>query len=266
MSKLLDKLKNLNKSSLPTMGFRRPDREEKSLSMLVLAELSGRPEAEAKEIADCGVAGTIFDSVGLSAAALSRYIKNTNGIAAGLAFTVNKAGNGYKLISDELDFLVFNVNLPVTAFEGKEIEHIGKILRVEASVEAGLLRSVHNVYPGIDAVMIDLRVTPLTMESLMNCRRVLDFSGQPVIALVNKSLATAELLALRESGVKALVVPQDASVEEIKSLIDAVASLPRQENRMDKKDIARLPKLGMFPSPKEESGDDGDDDNDDDDE
>ncbi len=250
------------------MGFRRPDREEKSLSMLVLAELPGKPEAEAKEIADCGVAGAIIDSAGLTSAALSRYIKNTNGIVAGLAFTVNKAGNGYKLISDELDFVVFNINLPVTAFEGKEIENVGKILRVEASIDSSLLRSIRSVYPGIDAVMIDMRVATLTMEGLMNCRRVADFSGLPVMALVNKSLSKAELTAIRESGVKVLVLPQDASVEEIKSLVDDIASLPRLENRMEKKAVALLPKLGMFPTPKEESGDDedGEDGDDDDDE
>ena len=260
MSKLIDKLNNLNKTDLPAMGFRKAEPEEKRASMLVLAEISGRQEDEIKEITGSGIAGVIIDCAGLTAAALSRYLKNTNNLAAGLSLTGSKAGNGFKLISDDIDFMVFDVKLPVTVFEGKEIRYTGKILSVDTGIEAGLLRSVHGVYPGIDAVMIDLRVTALTMENMLSCIRVSDFSGQHTIALVNKSLSSAELIALRNAGVKALVFPQDTTAGETKSMVDAISALPRQDKKKDKKAVALLPQLGMAPAPKEE--DEGDDDGD----
>ncbi|MBN1376268.1 MAG: hypothetical protein JXA01_08945 [Dehalococcoidia bacterium] len=260
MSKLIDKLNGLNKNSLPAMGFRRPDCEEKRLSMLVITELSGRTESEIKELAGCGIAGGIVDSAGLNAAALAKLLKNVNGIPVGLSFQGSKTGNGYKLISPDLDFVVFNVNLPLLAFEGKLIEQTGKILNIDIDMEADLLRSVRNVYPGIDAVMIDLRITTLNMENMLKCRRASDFSGQHIIALINKPLSKPELLALRDAGVKALMMPKDATVEDTQLLIDMIASLPRQEKKQDKKMVALLPKLGLSPAQKED--DDSDDDSD----
>ncbi len=240
------------------MGFRKADPQEKRVSMLILAEISGRPEDEVKEIADSGIAAVMIDGAGLTAAALSRCLKNTNNLAAGVSLPGSKAGSSFKLISDGIDFIVFDVKLPMAAFEGKEIKDTGKILSVDAGIEASLLRSVHDVYPGIDAVMIDLRISPLTMENMLSCRRVSDFSGQHTVALVNKSLSATELIALRNAGVKALVLPQDTSVEEMKSMVDAVSSLPRQDKKKERKAVALLPKLGMAPAPKEE--DEGDDD------
>ncbi|MCX6007847.1 MAG: hypothetical protein NTZ34_11410 [Chloroflexi bacterium] len=258
MSKLIDKLNNLNKTDLPAMGFRKADPEEKRASMLVLAEISGKPEDEIKEIANSGIAGVIIDSAGLTAAALSRCLKNTNNLAAGISLPGSKTGSSFKLISDGIDFIVFDVKLPMAAFEGKEIKDTGKILSVDAGIEAGLLRSVHDVYPGIDAVMIDLRISTLTMENMLSCRRVSDFSGQHTVALVNKSLTATELMALRNAGVKALVLPQDTTVEEMKSVVDAVSALPRQDRKKGKKAVALIPQLGMAPAPKEEDEGDGD--------
>ena len=262
MSKLIDKLNDLNKTDLPAMGFRKADPQEKRVPMLVLAEITGRPEDEIKEIADSGIAGVIIDGAGLSATTLSKYLKNTNNLAAGLSLSGSKAGNGFKLISGDIDFMIFDVKLPVTAFEGKEIKDTGKILSVDAGIEAGLLRSVHDVYPGIDAVMIDLRVSALTMENMLSCRRVSDFSGQHTIALVNKSLSVAELMALRNAGVKALILPQDITVEETKSIVDAVSALPRQDKKKEKKAVALIPQLGMAPAPKEEDEGESDGDGD----
>jgi len=258
MSKLINKLNDLNKTDLPAMGFRKADPDEKRASILVLAEISGRPEDEIKEIANSGIAGVIIDGAGLTAAALSKCLKNTNNLAAGILMPGSKAGSSFKLISDDIDFIVFDVKLPVAAFEGKEIKDTGKILSIDPGIEAGLLRSVHDVYPGIDAVMIDLRLSTLTIENMLSCRKVSDFSGQHTIALVNKSLFDAELIALRNAGVKALVLPQDTTVEEMKFVVDAVSALPRQDRKKDKKSVALLPKLGMAPAPKEE--DEGDDD------
>jgi hypothetical protein len=262
VSKLIDKLNDLNKTDLPAMGFRNTRTEEKHTSMLILAEISGKAEDEIKDIAGSGIAGYIVDSAGLSAATLSRYLKNTNGMTAGLALLGSKAANNFKLISDSIDFIVFDINLPVAAFEGRDVESASKILYVDAAIEADLLRSVHRVYPGIDAVMINLRLPFLTMENMMACRRVSDFSGQHTLALVNRSLSAAELTALRDAGVKALVLPQDSSIDDLRSLLDAVSALPRPAKKKDKKTIALLPKLGLAPASKEEE--EGDDDGDED--
>jgi hypothetical protein len=240
------------------MGFRNTRSEEKRLQMLVLAEISGKTEDEIKEFAASGIAGCIVDGAGLTAATLSRYLKYTNGMAGGLALLGSKAANGFKLVSASIDFIVFDINLAVAAFEGRDIENAGKVLYVDTGIETDLLRSVHRIYPGIDAVMINLRVPSLTMENMMACRRVSDFSGQHIIAMVNKTSSDTELLALRDAGVKALVLPQDSSIDGVKAMMDAVSAMPKPERKKDNKTVALLPQLGMAPAPKEEE--EGDDD------
>lgn len=263
MSKLINKLSSLNKNSLPAIGFRRPESEEKHLSILVIAELSGKTEHEIQELKDGGIAGGIVDSAGLNSASLSKLLKNSEGLPVGLSFQGSKTGNGSKLMLPELDFVVFNMNLPLIAFEGKIIEQTGKILNVDIDIETDLLRSVRNIYPGIDGVMVNFRINPLNMENMLKCRRVSDFSGQHIVALVNKTLTKVELLALREAGVKALILPQDAAVEDLKLLIDLIAALPRQEKKKDNRTFALLPKLGIAADVKEENDSDSDDDDDD---
>lgn len=259
MSKLIDKLNSLNKTVLPAMGFRRAAAEEKLMQMLVLADVSGKAEDEIKEIAGSGIAGCIVDTAGVSASTLSRYLKYTNGMSAGLALLGSKAASSFKLISDSIDFIVFDINLPVAAFEGRDVGNAGKILYVDAGIEADLLRSVHRIYPGIDAVMINMRLPSLTLENMMACRRVSDFSGQHAVAMVNKILSSIELIALRDAGVKALVLPQDSSIDDLRSMMDAVLALPKPEKKKDNKTVALLPKLGLAPAPKEEEEGDDDD-------
>jgi hypothetical protein len=137
------------------------------------------------------------------------------------------------------------------------------VLRLDTSIEAGLLRAVNGLHPGIEAVMVDLRVPALTIETLMQCRKVADFTGQPIIALIGAGLTVAELTALREAGVKCLVLPAGSTAAEISSLIDDIRALPRPEKKKDKMGIAIVPRMGLTPAPKEDEGEGGDDDTDD---
>jgi hypothetical protein len=258
MSKLVDKLDNLNKAAAPTMGFRTAGATGMAMSMLVAAELTGKSEDDVKELAGLNLAAGIIDSAGLSAAALSKYAKVAGSTIIGLNLSVGKAVSGWKLITGDIDFVIFDIHTPVSVFEGKDIDSLGKMLRLGIETDSGLLRSVHNLYPDIDAVLVDLRLPELTVEVLMQCRRIADFAGRHVLAIVGGSPSESELLALRESGVKVLVMSADCSLDEISSAADRVAALPRPDRKKEKKDIVLLPKFGLAPAAREEDGD-GDD-------
>ncbi len=263
MSKFIDKLNSLNKDASPAMGFRRAESGEKHLSLLVAVELSGKPEDELKEAATTGAAAGILDPAGLSAAALIKYLKTKVDMPAGLVLGGGKTGTGAKAEGSDIDFIVFDMNLPVKSLEGNEAETVGKILRLDSKMEPGLLRAVNNLYPGVDAVMVDMRLPVLTIESLMNCRRVADFSGQPVVALAGKNLAPAELAALREAGVKCVVLPAGTTAAETVALIEDIKALPRPAKKKEKKGVAIVPRMGLATAHKEGEDDGGDDDNDD---
>ncbi len=263
MSKFIDKLDNLNKSATPAMGFNARGSGDKPVSMLVAVELAGKPEDELKEVATTGACAGILDPAGLTGAALIKYLKTKVDMPVGLVLGGGKTGTGAKPEGSDIDFVVFDMNLPVKSLAGNEPVSVGKVLRLDTSIEAGLLRAVNGLHPGIEAVMVDLRVPALTVETLMHCRRAADFSGQPILALVGAGLTMAELTALREAGVKCLVLPAGSSAAEIGSLIDEILALPKPEKKKDKKGIAIVPRMGLAPAPKEDEGDGGDDDDDD---
>ena len=263
MSKFIDKLDNLKKSAAPAMGFNARGSGDKPVSMLVAVELAGKPEDELKEVATTGACAGILDPASLSGAALIKYLKTKVDMPVGLVLGGGKTGTGAKPEGSDIDFVVFDMNLPVKSLAGNEPESVGKVLRLDTSIEAGLLRAVNGLHPGIEAVMVDLRIPALTVETLMHCRRAADFSGQPILALVGAGLTMAELTALREAGVKCLVLPAGSSAAEIGSLIDEILALPKPDKKKDKKGIAIVPRMGLTPAPKEDEGDGGDDDDDD---
>lgn len=262
MSRFIDRLDNLNKSSMPAMGFHRSGADDKALSMLVAVELNGKPEDELKEVATTGAAAGILDPAGLTPAALVKYLKNKVDMPVGLVLGGGKTGTGSKPEGSDIDFIVFDMNLPVKSLAGNESGSVGRILKLDTGIESGLLRSVHGLQPGIEAVIIDIRVPALTIETLMNCRKAADFTGQPIVALVVSKLTAAELAALRDAGVKCLVLPSGATAAEISSLIDDIRALPKPEKKKDKKGIAIVPRMGLAPAPREDEGD-GEDDGDD---
>ncbi len=257
------RLEGLNKSNLPAMGFRRSEADDTPISMLVAVELTGKPEDELKEVATTGAAAGILDPAGLTPAALVRYLKNKVDMPVGLVLGGGKTGTGAKPEGSDIDFIVFDMNLPVKSLAGNESGSVGRILRLDTGIEPGLLRSVHGLQPGIEAVMIDIRVPSLTIETLMHCRKAADFTGQPIIALTISKLTAAELAALRDAGVKCLVLPAGSTAAEIGSLIDDIRALPKSEKKKDKKGIAIVPRMGLAPAPKEDEDGDGDDNDDD---
>lgn len=260
MSKFIEKLNNLNKSAVPAMGFRKPIDADKSMSLLILVELSGRSEDEIKEIALAGVSAGVIDTSGLNAGALAKYVRSTGGMPLGLVLDSGKSGNGLKLASRDIDFIIYDEKMSVNSFEGKDLDSTGKVLKVDTGLEASLLRAVHNVFPNVNGVLIDISSSVLTIESLMICSRVVEFTGEPCIALINGSLSSSELISLREVGVKAVMLPLSATIDEIKDIVEKIAGLPRTEKRDERKRVALLPKMGMFPAAKSEDDNDNDED------
>jgi hypothetical protein len=87
--------------------------DAKSLSMLVAVELNGKPEDELKEVASTGAAAGILDPAGLTPAVLVKYLKNKVDMPVGLVLGGGKTGTGSKPEGSDIDFIVFDMNLPV---------------------------------------------------------------------------------------------------------------------------------------------------------
>ncbi|MGA9047856.1 MAG: hypothetical protein WB588_02580 [Dehalococcoidia bacterium] len=259
MSKFIEKLNSFSKKSAPSLGFRKSTEAVQKTSMLVAVESSGKSDEELKSLADAGAAAAIIDSASVTSSGLGKCLKNCGDMAIGLQIASAKYASAAKLITPDVDFIVFDLSIPVKAFDGKEFEAAGKILTVDSSMDASLLRTINDLYPSVNAVMIDMRVTSLTLENLMNCRKVADFTGQHVIAQVNKSLTRAELTALRDSRVKSLILPADTSAAELTRVVNDIAELPAMDRKKDQGGIALVPRIETRAAAEEDEGGDDDD-------
>ena len=259
MSKFIEKLNSFAKKSAPAMGFRRSPEAMRQPSMLVAVESAGKSDEELKDMADAGAVAALVDSAAITSSALAKCLKNCGNIVIGLQIASAKYASAAKLITPDVDFIVFDMSIPVKAFDSKEFEAAGKILTADPAMEAGLLRSINDLYPSVNAVMIDMRVTILTLENLMNCRKVADFTGQNIIAQVNKSLTRAELIALRDSRVKSLLLPADTSAAEVAGIVKDISELPVMEKKKEQGGIALVPRIETQAAAKEDEGGDDDD-------
>ena len=256
MSKLIEKLNNLNKTATPSLGFRKSEMEEKLLSILLIVNISGRADIEVKELGDAGITAGVLDPAALSAGALGKYLKNRGNMPVGLLIDSNKALNGLKAITSDIDFIIFGADMAANTFTSKELEQAGRILKVKPAIELGLLRAVNNLRPSVDAILTDLTDASLTIEDLLNCQRISDHTGQPLIATVNKRLTEAELLSLRDAGVACLFIQSGLPGGDSVAMMESIKMLPRPVKRKEKGGVVLLPRLGASSDVKKEDEDD----------
>lgn len=260
MSKFIDKLANLNRAIIPPLGFGRSNNEEKPEPMLLMVELAGKSADEVRNLMAAGVAAGLVDISGLTAGALAKL--SSAGLPVGLLLSNGKPA-GLKVANGGIDFIVYGPELPLRAFEGWPMEQTGKVLSLDLAADAGMMRSVNNLYPGVDAVLVDLTAAPFVVGHMMSCRRAADFSGQPIIARTGNSLSVVELTALREAGVKCLLLSAATHAEEVKALSETIKALPKPARKKGPKDVPLVPIIGVVPEKEEEDGGDDDGDGDD---
>jgi hypothetical protein len=262
MSKLVDKLSDVSKTTVPAMGFRKAEAEEKKLSLLVLANVTGSNEDEVREVAALGVSAVVIDAEGLSEGALNRMVKKCSGLVTGLLVDKGRTPAELKASVSEIDFIILETGAPVSLYGNKELEKAGRVVKLDMETEASRLRSVNGLQPSVDAVLIEVAASSLKLEDIMSCRRIADHTGQPVIAAVNKPLSGEELMSLREAGIRGLLLPVETSVSDMKALIDAIGALPKPAKKQEKErgSVSLLPHLASSTAKKDEEVEPEDDD------
>lgn len=257
MSKLIEKLNSINKVKAPAMGFRRIDTEGKTPCMLVICEISDKNEEEINQVSRAGAVAGLIDPSELSSAALSRLMKIKGDLISGFVVGDNKSVN-QKAFNGDIDFIIFERSLTLSVFEGRDLDVVGKIMKIDMSSEPGLLRAINNIYPPIDAIAVDLRMPVLKVEHMLACRRACDFSGRPIIARVSKTLLSTELLAMHEAGVKGLILPPDADAEDVAKLVSEIMNIPGPIRRKEPERIVLVPPIGISAAPEKQDDDEDD--------
>ncbi len=223
MSKFVDKLQSLSKSSASPIGFH-PSAESKSLVLLLVAGLSGAKVKEAKVVADVNAdAGLILDQSS-STKIVRQMVEAASDVPLGVFVKDISEEKVNELVGLGCDFVVFDIKVAAAVLQK---EGVGKILMIEPSLDQGFVRAINSL--DVDGVLISSRGEDafVAVEHLLVYRRFVELLEKPVMITLPSLVTRAELGNLWQAGVDGIVVPPAQSVEALAELKRMIDDLPR---------------------------------------
>jgi len=122
-----------------------------------------------------------------------------------------------QVVEGGADFIVF----PAASVSQAVLEEDkpGKIVEVEAALDAGLLKAIDDL--PVDAVLIVEEKPSLTWQDLMLFRRCANILTKPLLLTVSPEITSSELQALCEAGVSGVVTR--GKLDKLRTMIDKLA-------------------------------------------
>jgi hypothetical protein len=224
MSKFVDKLQSLSKSSTTPIGFHPAVSELKSPAVLLIVGLSGTQVKEAKIVADVNADAGLILSEGTSAKVVKQMVEAVGDVPLGVFVKGISEEKINELASVGCDFVVFDIRIPAAVLNK---EDIGKFLMIEPSLDQGLVRAINSLE--VDGVVISSRGGDsfVAVEHLLICRRFVELLEKPVIMALPSLATKAVLTSLWRAGIDGVVAPSAQSVEALTELKKMISDLPR---------------------------------------
>jgi len=241
MSKFVDRLQGLSKSSTAPIGFHPSVSEQKSPAVLLIEGLSGTQVKGAKIVADVNVdAGLILDE-GPSTRIVKQMLEAVGDVPLGVFVKGMSEEKINELASLGCDFVVFDIRIPAAVLHKDEV---GKFLMIEPSLDQGFVRAINSLE--VDGVFISSRGEDsfVAVEHLLVCRRFVELLEKPVIMALPSLVTKAELTSLWQAGVDGVVAPPAQSVEALAELKKMIGSLPGGARGRRAKAGVMLPQYG----------------------
>jgi hypothetical protein len=238
MSKFVDKLQSLSKSSTTPIGFHPSISELKSSAMLLIAGLSGTKVTEAKIVADVNTDAGLILGEGPSAKVIKQIFEAVGDIPLGVFVKGMSEEKINELASLGCDFVVFDIKIPAAVLHK---EKVGKFLMIEPSLDQGFARAINSLE--VDGVFISSRGGDsfVAVEHLLVCRRFVELLEKPVIMALPSLVTKAELTSLWQAGVDGVVAPSTQPVEALAELKKMIDNLPRGARGRRAKAGVKLP-------------------------
>ena len=227
MSKFVDKLHNLSRTSVSPIGFHAAISKPVGSPMLLVAGLSGTGVKSTEAIASVNADAGLIWSQGIKGRSLKRMIKAMGDIPLGVVV----GGTDRERISDFVgsgcDFVVFDIKMSAAALDEKGV---GKFLAIDTALDIGLVKAVNAL--DIDGVFLskdeDLFIT---VEYLLVCRHFSELLNKPLMISLTWPITDTELGNLRKAGVDGIVVPPAQSIEALVKLREMIDNLPKEARR-----------------------------------
>lgn len=251
MGKLADRLREVMERTARPIGFRSTAMQAKTAQLLLLASVDGG-ETEAASTAIRGGAHGVLATVGPGTEADA--LKDVGTAAAGGIWGGAMEAGGREEV-DRLKlagahFALFRST--GVAGDALEVEDIDKVLEVDQAWPDMLLRSVAGL--PVAAVLYRLSVDGLTLQGLLQCRRVASLVGKPLLAAIPPGIEGASMTLLRDTGVDGVIVPA-AAVPEFHA---AIRDMPPPKKTKEHMDAVLGRGDGRAPVPEDDEEDDDD--------
>jgi hypothetical protein len=237
MSKFAEKLQRIYRGSAPALGFRKSD-EAESPPLLIMANLTKTGTAEANTLAAAGIDAGIVSAKGLSAKSFGELVKSVGDVPLGFSLESIEKEAIAKSIDLGCDFVVFGLKTPLEAVNK---EGLGRVLKIEPSLEPGLVRAINGLPLSIDGVLVTGDEPVITIERLLIYQRFTELLNKPLLVTLSSTVTADELSSLFEAGVKGLVLPEALSAEVFANLKKSAGGLSRTAKRKTR--VALLPRV-----------------------
>ncbi|MCJ7669819.1 MAG: hypothetical protein MUO61_04815 [Dehalococcoidia bacterium] len=241
MSKFVDKLQSLSKSSTTPIGFHPSISELKSPAMLLIVGLSGTQVKEAKIVADVNADAGLILSEGPSAKVVKQMVEAVGNVPLGVFMRGMSEEKINELASVGCDFVVFDIKIPAAVLHK---EGVGKFLMIEPSLDQGLVRAINSLE--VDGVFISSKGGDsfVAVEHLLVCRRFVELLEKPVMITLPSLVTKTVLINLWQVGIDGVVAPSTQSVEALAELKKMIGDLPRGARSRRTKAGVVLPHYG----------------------
>ena len=245
MSRFTEKLQRVYRGIVSPMGFRRAG-EEEIPQMMIIASLSNASIKTAKVAA--GADAVIVGGKVLSAEYIKQLIEVLGEVPLGVVIDSSDANNVNENMEAGFDFVVFDIKTPLGSANK---EGLGKILKIEPTMDLGMVRAIGGFPLSIDGVLIGGEDSSLTVERLLVCQRFADLLDRPLLLTVGKSVSSDELSSLCQAGVKGIVISSSITAKAIAELKKAISCMPKPTKRKTKA-TPILPRLSSEPESMED--------------
>jgi hypothetical protein len=227
MSKFAEKLERIYRGTAPSIGFRKSTEAETS-PLLFIANLTKTSAADANTLAMAGIDAVIVGGKGISAKSYGEMTKALGDVPLGFFLESTEKETIAKSIDLGCDFVVFGLKTPLEAVNK---DGLGRVLRIEPSLEPGLVRAVNALPLQIDCVLITGDEPAITIERLLTYQRFTELLNKPLLVSLSAMITADELGGLFKVGINGLVLPEPVSVEAFAGLKTAAAGLSRTAKR-----------------------------------
>ncbi len=251
VSKLGDAIRRAGRAAPAPMGFAAKAAAAAPPSILCIVRLASNEANKAEEAAKKGADAVIVD--GADAGKTNDFAKKAPELLLGVRPQKADRENVAALRQAGAAFVVLDAESALA--EALLEEDVGFVLASPGQAEDTWLRLLPDL--NLDALIASTPDGVLTIERLLELRRVSALSRTPLLVEVPAEAEASSLQALRESGVAGVIIDGSA-LGKLGRLQEAIAALPARGQKRQERSEATLPTAAMA------SHSDHDDDYDDD--